>query len=78
MQEKERIKYEPTKTYNTYEEFRKDVTGRSMNVIRSSNGIIAINLDDDILAFCPVIPLHERYIRREKRLLLGQGRNRNF
>lgn len=78
MQEKERIKYEPTKTYNTYEEFRKDVTGRSMNVIRSSNGIIAINLDDDILAFCPVIPFHERYIRREKRLLLGQGRNRNF
>lgn len=49
-----------------------------MNVIRSSNGIIAINLNDDILAFCPVILLHERYIRREKRLLLGQGRNRNF
>lgn len=43
MQEKERTKYEPTESYNTNEEFRKDVTGRSMNVIRSSNGIIAIN-----------------------------------
>lgn len=72
------IKYEPTKSYNTNEEFRKDVTGRSMNVIRSSNGIIAINLDDSNLAFRPVVLLRERYVRREKRLLLGQGRNRNF
>lgn len=49
-----------------------------MNVIRSSNGVIAINLGDDNLAHRPVVLLHERYVRREKRLLLGQGRNRNF
>lgn len=34
-----------------------------MNVVGSSNGIIAINLDDDILAFCPVI-LKDIYVEK--------------